>query len=309
MSEGLHGEAMGWLLKEGPLSHEEQLRFNAWIAHPENRYAYQRMQETWEALGTIPQGTPLPDAPCPRRPRRRILAAAAVLLAVVSLPLAYGLWKSQHVSYLKQFQTAQGEQRKVTLPDGSVIWLDSRSALQVHYDGDRREVILTEGQGMFDVQTGGPFMVAAGEADVRVLGTAFSVRVTEREVTVAVERGRVEVADRDQRSVPVVLFPRMAAHLERRGGNIATEAIPADRIAPWRNGRIIFNGTPLSEALAEFARYQEVQLVPASETEGRMPISGTFETGEVASFARALVRALPVEIRTQGAKEVIVRRP
>ena len=92
--------------------------------------------------------------------------------------------------------TAVGEQRSITLADGSLIKLNTRTTIRHRFDESTRRVELIEGEALFDVARDEqrPFIVTAGATEVRVLGTSFNVyKQSDLEATVSVLEGRVTV--------------------------------------------------------------------------------------------------------------------
>jgi transmembrane sensor len=150
-----------------------------------------------EALSEIAACGRLSDAEIRgmRAGRNRALGAglATVLVAVV----ATGTWKAQwlqpEAASVQHFETARGEHRVVQLADGSRIELDGATSLDVRFDSGSRTVEMQRGEAYFDVAHAPdrPFVVRAGEASTRVLGTAFSVDIGQTSVKLAVYRGKV----------------------------------------------------------------------------------------------------------------------
>jgi len=155
-----------------------------------------------------------------------------------------------------------------------------------------------------------------------VLGTRFSVRYAaanpQAGVQVAVEEGRVQVlrvtpageaATPDGAGDPmrrIVLTAGQAVASDAQGQLGAVSAVAAAGIAPWREGRVAFDNTPLSQALAEFERYGDTALRISDPVVGRLRLSGSFDVRKADNFARALPRALPVSLHDNGAMTEIV---
>ena len=271
--------------------------------------------------------------------------AFALVLACGGGYLAWDHWQRQPV-FTQQFASARGQQLDITLPDGSRLRLDTATRAEVTLYRTRREVRLPEGQAVFQVQKDAarPFDVLAGPLKVTVIGTRFSVRHTpgmldDGGVRVAVEEGRVRVArasagthagrhagtDTGSASadapangadasgaawsadvIELGAGQQVASDAYGRLGSIAQVA--AAGIAPWREGRISFQDTPLSAAIAEFERYGPTGLVIADPEVGALRLTGTFDPMRTANFKLALPRVLPVQLRAQGDVVEIVRR-
>src|SRR5229473_648456 len=130
--------------------------------------------------------------PLLHHPQRGWFAAAAVLAAVA----VGAIWLQQGGGESQTLATAVGQQRNVTLADGSTVTLNTNTILETDLRRRTREIYLRKGEAHFQVahDRSRPFLVHAGDAVVRAVGTAFEVRVlTDQHVDVVVDEGRVEV--------------------------------------------------------------------------------------------------------------------
>jgi transmembrane sensor len=281
-------QALEWFvrLRAGDADRATREAFHAWYeARPEHTLAYDRVSGLWqdpafaEALG----------APAPLPARRRLMAAAAaasVLLALAALLAWTGPWRGD-------YRAATGEQRLVTLSDGSRLTLDTGSAVAVGYSSALRSVRLLRGRVFLDVQPDArrPLRVRAGDAVVQVVGTRFSVRREGGAVTVEVEAGRVAVAAAEGR--PPAEITRGQA-LRAEGGVLIPYAIAVDRAFAWTRGRLVFRDQPLREVLAELDRYYPGSILLLNRTAAATRVSGSyafddpvFAAGQLAGVAGA----------------------
>ena len=201
MDSRARDEAAQWFvrLQDAELSPEEQQSFDAWCAEqPEHQYEFEVLQGLWNAADLMPTARlqALCEAPV-ERPKRRAIVRYAVAASVVAIALGLGLFSGlDHPKpYSAEFSTRLGEHRQVALPDGSVMDLNSRSVVAVHYEKGRRGVEIKQGEAMFSVEhdTRRPFVVAAGAGQVTVTGTRFDVRRDDDQTRVVVEAGTVKV--------------------------------------------------------------------------------------------------------------------
>ena len=131
--------------------------------------------------------------------RRDFPTRAAALAASVLDPIAGGFaW-----FYLQRsvYATDLGERRVLTLPDSSVVTLDARSRIRVHYRENERLISLERGQARFDVakDPARPFRVRAGAQTVVALGTQFNVELVADNVLVTMIEGHVAVTGVERR--------------------------------------------------------------------------------------------------------------
>ncbi|MGE5565212.1 MAG: FecR family protein [Parcubacteria group bacterium] len=216
------------------------------------------------------------------------------------------------------YQTAVGERTSVTLSDGSVVTLNTRSRLVVNYTPGRRDVTLVAGQALFHVahNTARPFVVTAGSRQVTAVGTAFDVRLDRKQVKVTLIEGKVRVEPAKGsiwRALP--LAPKnLTAGEELVASNtspvvqVATANIPVE--TSWRQGVVVFNDTPLADAVAEINRYSPDPISVGDDALSDLRINGRFRTAEPAAFVNAVVAYFPIEAhRTPGGETVLTGRP
>ncbi|MDM0007669.1 FecR domain-containing protein [Variovorax sp. J22G73] len=334
----LHETAAAWFMRrhETSWTGSDERALNAWLAaDPLHREVYDGMALTSHDLHQIPlaadrswRAAAAPAAPAafaaPAAPARRATSAktdvrrarrgwartlstgfaAVAAFAVVALVGGYGLHRwADTATFTTEVATAHRETRRVDLPDGSHVALNTDSTLRVRYFPRRREVTLERGEAFFEVapDTGRPFTVDSGASQVKVVGTAFNVRAAPPEIVVKVRSGRVEVRpDRDARE-PQVLVLGPGAGVAIDPATRAHRGVPADAatVGDWRTGQIQFQRTPLGEVAQELSRYLGRPVVLASADLARQPISGVAATATPEAFLQALPGLLPLRVQQQ----------
>jgi len=216
------------------------------------------------------------------------------------------------------YQTAVGERTAVTLSDGSVVTLNTRSRLVVNYTPTHRDVTLVAGQAMFNVahNTARPFVVTAGSRQVTAVGTAFDVRLDRKQVKVTLIEGKVRVEP--ARSSIWRVAPLAPKTLVAGEELVASNGSPMVTVAPanipvetsWRQGVVVFNDTPLVDAVAEINRYSPDPISVGDDALGQLRINGRFRTNEPLAFVNAVVAYFPIEARrTPGGETILTGRP
>ena len=119
---------------------------------------------------------PTVEAVVAQRPNRRALIAGTGGAVAAALVGGIGLWTARP----QRLDTRLGEIRRVPLADGSLVAINTKTALDVAMKPQSRHIVLKEGEAWFQVAKDPerPFVVAAGPVRVRALGTAFSVTIT-----------------------------------------------------------------------------------------------------------------------------------
>jgi transmembrane sensor len=223
---------------------------------------------------------------------RRWAAAAAV--AVAAAVVAGIVLTSSIVGRTQVYVTAPGEQRTVTLADGSVIALNGGSRVSVRLGRRERLVEMGAAEAAFDVahDADRPFRVTVGESQVEVLGTAFDIRRGRDATRVAVTRGVVRVSDLDDPAHNVRLTRGEA--LEREDGDETFQlAMIVPEPAGWRTGRLIYEDRTLSEVVADLNRAYPTPIRLVGGT-GDLRFSGVLTVDDQAATIRRLEAFLPV---------------
>lgn len=273
-----------WLAGD-PLRHGLLLEMQAhWFALTPTEAAKDASVE--EAVEDVGSG-PSPLA------RRSVLAGLAASTALV---FGSVYWGNSPAAYV----TKMGEIRRMPLPDGSVMTINSSSKLTVAMAKQVREIELTQGEAWFEVAKDArrPFIVAAGDVRVRAIGTAFSVRRRETGVEVLVTEGVVETwADGDP-SLHMRLKAGDRAMLSARAVIDYETGISSsvDRSLAWRSGMIDLNGCTLADAAEEFNRYNARQIIIADPRIAREQFDGLFRVNDPEGFAKSVEASLGVSV-------------
>ncbi|MCW1986742.1 MULTISPECIES: FecR domain-containing protein [unclassified Novosphingobium] len=298
----------------------DEAALQAWLAADPRRHGLLlQVQAAWELPGAVTppaapeavDSAPGDDAIEPANDRgawaRRgvlggLVAAGIAGAAATRLVLANGA----------QYVTRLGEIRRVPLDDGSVMTINSDTALKVNLGQHAREVELDQGEAWFEVAKDAkrPFVVASGPVRAQAIGTAFSVRKREEGVEILVTEGVVETwsaADATQR-LRVVAGERAMVNARALVHYQASETAPVDRALAWRNGMIDLNGTTLREAADEFNRYNQRQIVIADPEVAAEQFDGLFRIGDPDGFAQTLKATLAVKIDVSDPRTIRIER-
>ncbi|WP_258129975.1 FecR family protein [Achromobacter anxifer] len=288
-----------------------QAERDAWIAaDPRHAAEYRMLESIWQAAATVPEERLRALAQEPRRAQRPARRWALGLgLCMAAATIAAGLWL--HADPMQEYRTAAGERRSVTLPDGSTAELNSRSRIEVRFDGARRLVLLQEGEALFAVEKDAarPFIVDAGLGSAKVTGTRFDVSRDADQLRVVVESGSVEVAgSADKTAVPVRAGSAVRIDVSGHAGEV--QAYPVAAALAWRQGQIVFADTDLASAVREVSRYrqQAITLAPRQGLEA-LRLTSVFQTADTDAFLTALPHILPVAVRRLpgGQAEIVAR--
>lgn len=253
---------------------------------------------------------------------------AAAILITVGL-VAAGWWnRGEIVAFARpgSYATAVGEQRTIRLSDGSVVFLNARSRLEVKFSEEGRDLRLVAGEAIFKVarEAHRPFRVRTQDALVQALGTEFNVYRRNDGTTVSVLDGRVRVSSNSttQTEDPHHAAPRadgvsLGAGEEVRmapGGKLQKRAEP-DVVATvaWRQRRLVFRAERLEDISREFSRYSPRTIELSDDVARNTRITGTFDVDDPDSLVQFLEELDGISVAHAGNRFVVrgdtVRRP
>lgn len=310
--QAIREQAAEWVVLEGggPLNPEQQRALAQWCASdPRHARAYAFAQATWAELGqvaglapsTVHRASPArPERPRARRRSTRLRWAAAssamLLLAILGVEQGPRLI----VDWRADYATAAGEVRQVSLPDGSRIDLDSRSAVQLDFDDRQRRVRLLAGEAVFSAapvtaDEPRPFVVEYAGATSQALGTRFVVGGVGDGGWVGMLEHSVEVrlqAEPSQGASRQILQQGQALRYDHAEGVRPWPGHDLQRATDWQRGVLVFERQPLAEVVERLNRYRDGRLVVADGALARREVSGVFRLDNLADAADTLTREL-----------------
>jgi transmembrane sensor len=190
------------------------------------------------------------------------------------------------------YTTAVGEMRSITLPDGSVVELNTQSSLRTRFDERVRRVELVRGEAIFRVarDRARPFQVVTGATEIVAVGTAFNVYAEQSRTVVTVLEGRVRVTDGLARApVPEIeLGSGEQAVIAPRQPIARVTLADASRVTSWTERRLIFEDATLAAVCEEFARYSPRLIRIDDATLAQRQITGVFDATDPASLVQFL---------------------
>lgn len=226
------------------------------------------------------------------------LAGAALMVAAA---LAVILWQGQPQNQFRNIATPVAQRQAVTLADGTHVELNAQTALVVEFTADSRRVRLAGGEAFFSVSKdpARPFYVETPAGLIRVTGTQFNVRTEAAEaLEVTVLEGTVQVRPGAAAEARSLQAGHRLVRTENRVDLTTLTPAQLDDTLAWRQGQIVFDGTPLREALARFARYHGRNLT-ATDAAALQRVGGRRSLDDLDGFLSALEEVLPVRV-TRG---------
>ncbi len=265
----------------GEIDSKDKAELLAWAeGSPANRKFFDQLIELWSLSGRFDEGDDfepdlgqawakleqkLPDGEARIRKITGLgwmlrIAATLTLLLVAS----YWIFGPRKASF-ETVATLTEEQKEITLPDGSRVWINQDSKIAFDPAFRTREVHL-EGEAFFEVvrDEHRPFVVLSGGAQTTVLGTKFNVRAypQEEKVEVTVESGKVAVDPATKSGEGVKLEAGNSGVYLKAENKVELEEDGIYKAAAWKNRNLLFRDDLLRDAIPAMERYYNVKIIP-----------------------------------------------
>lgn len=297
------GEAADWLvqLQSGTATDEDRRAIQVWRERSaQHTQAWQRAEAIIGDFRSVPgsiasdtirrigRNTGVSRRQALNRIGLLLLAGPAVWLAQRELP-----WQQ----WMADQRTAIGEQKTLTLPDGTHLLINTNSSLNIAFNTNERRINLISGEVLITTArdpspTHRPFIVHTRDGVARALGTRFSVRVDAPLTRLAVLEGAVEIRAAEQ-SAPVIV------NAGEQSGFSSTLIGQVETLDPasltWENGMMVAKQMRLADLLAELGRYRPGVLRCHSSV-ADLKVSGAFSLRDTDASLRLLQETLPVSI-------------
>ena len=301
-SDEVQAEAALWLVRlQSEMRTEAQVTaFRQWIAaDPAHAVAFEAVNTTWDISSGLPRDlrgtTQIPAA----SNRRKVMAAGVTLLAGAG---AAAFWRSADA---RTFQTEVGEQKHVSLDDGTRIFLDTDTRLVVRFNENQRTTHLHYGRVNFRVASDPvrPFVVNAAENKVIASLSNMDIRLDGTRLSVVLIKGSADIIPVSASLETLKMGERLV--IDGHGsGRRDRPALPP--LLAWQTGQAIFEDGRLSDAAAEMNRYSNVKLVVADPETAELRVSGIYTVGDNMAFANSVARLLPVKLVQEEGRIALV---
>ncbi len=312
--EAIEAAAALWLsLRDRGLSAAETTEFVAWLEHdPRHAAVFAELERTWKELDAL--AAPVETSATHRhssatlrsRSRRWKSLGLGVVAAVLMVAAILTLRMPRPAA-----ETEIGGLLNLDLPDGSVVQLNTDTAIATNCSAAARRVRVLRGEAYFSVMKdpARPFIVSVGRVAVHAVGTEFNVHSDGTKVEVLVTEGRVRLDDSirgesllaasaESEGPPLLVAGEraivdfQATHIAGAANGLASvtklTAPEVQRKLAWQERRLAFDGVPLAEVAKEFNRYNRRQLVIVDQQLSEKRFSGTFRSDGMESFIRLL---------------------
>ncbi|MEM0912030.1 MAG: FecR domain-containing protein [Pseudomonadota bacterium] len=306
-------------LEDPEASDETWMAFHQWLdTDPQHQDAYRRAESTWLKLEAVdrsrldPELIEINNKPATYNWRALIaIAASIVLMSIIAIPLMTVLEPSLDeivASTETNHQSGKGEIKELVLTDDTKVTLDADSQITIKMYNDKRTVKLTRGQAFFNVTDDKqrPFIVSGADLNVTVVGTQFSVKVTETISRVAVAEGKVDVSypifingkpQNVKEKIALTAGQQISAN--DSSGMKQLDTLGDGKIAQWRYHKLTYLGATLGEIIADANRHSSVRIVLNDDELSWLPVTASFHSNDIDTMLKTLANTLELSINQQ----------
>lgn len=225
---------------------------------------------------------------------KEIAKIAALVAITLSLSWLYQQAKLDNIAKSENIITVPAGQRvNITLPDGTNVWLNSRTVIQYPslFRGGKREIKLN-GEAYFEVHhdTSNPFIVHTDKCDIEVLGTTFNVEAygDSEEFNTSLLKGSVKIIDKSNPTNQVILKPNTRVNMQ--DGKLNVEKISEYDSFRWKDGLISFKQMEFKELIAEFEKCYGIKIVIQNAQIEHNVLSGKFRYTDGIDYALRILQ-------------------
>jgi transmembrane sensor len=219
--------------------------------------------------------------------------------------LIYNVTGGKHAEVVfNTLTTPRGGQFKLTLPDGSEVWLNAASSIRypTEFIGDERKVEIS-GEAYFEIahDAAKPFKVSVNGMEVKVIGTHFNINAYRDEIAIKTTllEGSISLSKGD--AVTTSLKPGQQAQLGNSGHIQVINNVDIDQVVAWKNGYFSFTRADLQTVMRQLARWYDVDIIYEGKISERQ-FGGKIHRNSNASEALKVLEEMKVHFRIEEKK-------
>ena len=196
---------------------------------------------------------------------------------------------------------SSNEKINVTFPDGSTGVLNKNSTFSFPEKFGSERLVSFAGEAYFDIKKREKlFVIDAGGVEVKVLGTAFNLITTDKEVEVFVERGLVAFEKNGEQTK---IEAGLKAIFDKKDNSVLIIENPSPNVISWKNSQLEFNDIPFIDAIKDLEEYFEVEIKLQNEQIGNCRITVSFDKSPLADVISTIESILDIKM-TQSDKVI-----
>jgi len=309
----------------GTATNLEIRQFEKWLSETEaHSIHFEQVKLIWDKSKIIPKSISFDEEIAKNKIRNRIyqdqifsrkakirrtwIAAAASILILLGIgTLAH---RHEWIGLEKTIEyCAQGSVKEISLPDGSIVWLNANSTLIApeKFNGKKRNIKL-KGEAYFEVarDESRPFIIQTGKTVTKVLGTSFNIKMDSilENVSVMVKTGKVAFSQLQHEKEGVILLAGDMANFTFQNGLIQKDINHDLNYLAWKTHILTFQSAPLKEVCKVLADYYKQSII-TNLTDGNYVITGKFEKEDLEDILATIKLTLNINVK-QDNNQIII---
>src|SRR5215217_528273 len=202
--------------------------------------------------------------------------------------------------------TTRGEQIRLRLPDGSLVFLNAASSLKypTSFANMNERSVELNGEGYFEVakDKAHPFIVQTDRQKVEVLGTHFNINsyADEAGTRTTLVEGSVRVSVNGHKEV---LKPSQQSLLY--DGAIKVQPANVEEVVAWKNGDFVFNGEPLQDIMRKLSRWYNIDVVYKGDVANELYTAKISRNKNISEVIQLLEQAESVHFKIEGRRVIV----
>lgn len=242
--------------------------------------------------------------------------AAAIIVAALLTFSGYETFFKSGSSEMVEIRAASQVLKTVTLPDGTLVSLNSNTKLSYpqEFSGKTREVSF-EGEAFFEVKPdkNKPFIIHAGQAQIKVLGTSFNVSAYPQTelVEVVVETGKVQVSEQTAKTAKtneLILTPGDKGTLVYSNHSLQKTTNQNPNYLAWKTRNLTFKATSLTEVVDELEKVYKVNIRLADQELGGLMLTAQFNDYSLDFILKVIENTFRIEVRNENGQYILQAR-
>ncbi|WP_324700926.1 FecR domain-containing protein (plasmid) [Pantoea agglomerans] len=302
-----HQEAAHWMtrLLSGEITPTEQRAYQAWLKKDvHNKRALNEMRNLWIDLrkplesGTyeipFPPGFQSWHQTFSNHGKKYFMAISFLLLITLIISQWMNVWRYNYV-------TNTGEQKTLLLQDGTRMWLNTNTALDLTFNGDKKQIKIIRGEVFFESpsQQSPPLTIEVGHIIIRAFNSALNVFQKNDDTFISVDRGQAIVVNKKGEEIPINNKGLFRADKYLSGSDPATSE-NINFSSSWKNGKIIFVNQNLYSVLETVKRYEKRWIIYDISSAKQLNLSSVVDIWHLDAWYQQLGSALNLDVQIIG---------
>jgi ferric-dicitrate binding protein FerR (iron transport regulator) len=242
------------------------------------------------------------------------VAASVLILLAAGLGFYLTRVAEPEIKYITE-STPRGQQKTITLSDGSVVRLNAESSITFPKQFTASDVrhIQFSGEAFFEIARDEtkPFVIRSEELVTTVLGTSFNIRAypEDQMIAVTVATGKVKIepaANQLPETSSQLLIAGEQGLYDKQSASIGKASVKLEKYVAWKDGTILLEGASLKEATDVLGRWYDAEFVFENPDLMTCTIDGKFRNDKLANILENLRFLLGVEYRMEEGNKVII---